>query len=846
MTEYFDKDDTTLVELTLLGESRAYEELVTRHERAVKGTAYKITGNTYSAEDASQDAFVSAWMNLSALRDPAKFGSWVCSIAKNCARTLNAHYFAVIPTISLDTVENLDIADAEEDFSDLHDAVDALSEKIRETIKLHYFEGYAIKEIVEKLGVAEGTVKWRLSEGRRQLRRGFGMMEDTYIENEALVRRVMRQVEHLRRWRLLNDMTGFEKEYREVLAAIDLLDESAEKSYMLAEVLRYGYWWIPSEKSEEMVARIRAAAEAGHNDDVMTFIASYDNKKYRGEECITYIHDTQIPYYEAQGYAKTTAHLWFWLGHKYYLVEKYTQAIEAFNTVFRYIPPDEVYYANAKAAIQVCKAHLEMSGMDKRRIQDGATGELLRFAYGKLYFMLQPGFGSSYHFAPILYMAGSCDNIMCDTTLAVGESIVSSGELVTLTCVSRDDTVETPAGRFTDCAVFEWVGKHNLEAYGKTWFAPGIGIVRQIVNEREDNQDYLLVDYHVSGGTEPIPFAVGNRWEYTTRAALACNDVDKIWHHIYEVVGCRGDHAALAAYAVCCTEDVYSDTWQGNMLYARWNYHDGNGNLRDVRSYFVRAAALAVTKRQKLHTAIAREVMERIFTGDKNFHPDYTHRGVWNFFGYKRVLRRAGRILLSRENDHSFEWKALSAYPEGNKVWYSFMMSILERCTGVHWSDEWVEGYVLQNRQGVREFTVYEGETVETPAGVFSDCRHISLVADWFTGAWQHEIFDGRSDFWFAPRIGLVKFSHPLNGGKLENVWWLTAYRGVGEGYFPTDDGIWRRWEPKLLRDGFTASLEYTFDTDETGTVLFHNASGLRTREAYEEAVRRMQENKKE
>ena len=60
MKAHTDKKDETLVELTLLGDKTAYEELVLRHQRAVMGTAYKMTGNRYSAEDASQDAFVSA------------------------------------------------------------------------------------------------------------------------------------------------------------------------------------------------------------------------------------------------------------------------------------------------------------------------------------------------------------------------------------------------------------------------------------------------------------------------------------------------------------------------------------------------------------------------------------------------------------------------------------------------------------------------------------------------------------------------------------------------------------------------------------------------------------------
>ena len=59
MDEYSIKSDETLVKLSLLGNSRAYEELVKRHERAVKKSARSVTRDEFSAEDASQDAFVS-------------------------------------------------------------------------------------------------------------------------------------------------------------------------------------------------------------------------------------------------------------------------------------------------------------------------------------------------------------------------------------------------------------------------------------------------------------------------------------------------------------------------------------------------------------------------------------------------------------------------------------------------------------------------------------------------------------------------------------------------------------------------------------------------------------------
>ncbi|MBQ8310228.1 MAG: hypothetical protein IJX80_04345 [Clostridia bacterium] len=71
---YSEQNDSTLVERTLLGDEQAYEALVIRYQRAVIAAAYGITRDHYLAEDAAQDAFVSAWMKLDSLRDTEKFG----------------------------------------------------------------------------------------------------------------------------------------------------------------------------------------------------------------------------------------------------------------------------------------------------------------------------------------------------------------------------------------------------------------------------------------------------------------------------------------------------------------------------------------------------------------------------------------------------------------------------------------------------------------------------------------------------------------------------------------------------------------------------------------------------
>ena len=843
MNNHFDKTDEALVELTLLGDETAYEELVTRHQRAVMGTAYKVTKNRFSAEDASQDAFVSAWMNLCELRDASKFGAWVCSFAKNCARTLERHYRAAIPDISLDTLEGFEIADedepfAEDDLENVRRSVDLLSEKIRETVRLHYFEGKSVAEIAKILSVPVGTVKWRLSEGRKQLRKGYGIMEKTYDENESLVARVMRQVEALKLWQLKNDKTGFEEEYRAVLANVEALEDSKEKSSMLADTLLRGYWWLPGEKNKEVFERIKKSAEDGHNDDVMMTVAYMEHEKYSGEERIRFMRETQIPYYREGGYPKTLAYIWFWLGYEYRKKGEYEEAIRCYEQVMNILTPSDVYYANAKSAIEGEKRSIAAEkNHDVIRYNAGVTGEVYRKINGKLYFWEQPGYGASTDGAngSLFWNMSLCDGLMLDESMKTGDTVTSSDEKITLTYLKNDGACDTPAGHFENCSVYIIDGERYGLTHCETWLCDGIGIVRQIVTKHDDSYEWVLSSYKTSDKGGLLPFETGNRWEYALAEREATGITER--ENIFEVTACDAGSVTLSSMNFMAVTGYY-DTWEGKTAEARYcyckNITSDDEILCDVSGAMKRAEELAVTKRQKLHTAIANKVMRRIFETDPAENPNYTEKGRWNFFEYDAIKKSDGKISCDDLRKYSFEWKDMSDCGRkcvGYKVLYSFFFSILQDAAGCLWSDKWQDGYHFDERKSgkyvTKNFNVKGGETVVTPAGTFENCLRVSFDFQ----AWGY--FSGRSEYLFADGVGIVRFEHPYGEDKCA-VWELTEYKGTGKGFFPTDDGLFRRYEADALSDGWHGSVEYTFDEDETGTVMFKNALGNQDRADYE------------
>ncbi len=833
MNKYHDKDDSTLVQMTLLGDKSAFEELVTRHERAVNGTAYHVTGCKFSAEDATQDAFVSAWMNLSALREREKFGIWVCSIAKNHARTLEVHYRSTIPNISLNEFENFDIMDSLDsdifEYTDLHEKVDALSEKIREAIKLHYFSDLSIKEIAKKLSISEGTVKWRLSEGRKQLRKGYGIMEKTYNENESVVARVMRQVEALKLWRIREDKSGFEAEYHAVLKLVNELPDSKEKSHALADTWLLGAWWIPGQANDEVYAKIKKAAEDGHNEEVMQSVACHENEKYHGEEKRNFMLNTQIPYFKEKGFWSALGYTWFWLGYEYRCIGQYEKAIEAFEETLKIMPPENEYYANAKSAIYCETKVLKASRRENfKKIDVNPTGEKYRFIDGKLYFWSQPGYDGSEETctSSIFWNLSVCNNLIYDPEMKVGDVIVSDSGKGELTLISNTEVCVTPAGTFENCLVFELQGAWYGLTYCKTFICAGVGIVRQETERFKMKRVLELSKVHIVGGEGIIPFAPGNRWDYSPATPDKAVRYDK---EIFFEVTAFENNAATVAAVNCCETLGYFDTFDGKMAEVIQTYHTGEGDnekLVDVRKPLQQTKELAVTKRQKTRFQVAEDVMLRILRTDPQINPDYTEKGRWNFYNCGELTNKNGEVQCS-QTEH-FEWKdSVNLGLEGRKMLYSFFDEIVDSCGMGRWSDEWVPGFTAKPKKPLKEFIVLEDETVTTPAGTFENCRHISFDLN------LNFYFGGKSEYWYAEGIGFVKFTHKIDDN-MTAVWHLTEYQGVGEGYFPISDGLYRKYEPDTIGNGYRASLEYTFDSDENGTYVFRNATGVQSRRDYE------------
>lgn len=70
-------DDIQMVEAIKAGDKEAFNRLYEEYSLRLYRTAYLILGNSYDAEDVLQDTFVSAYRNMSDLKDYTKLKTWL-------------------------------------------------------------------------------------------------------------------------------------------------------------------------------------------------------------------------------------------------------------------------------------------------------------------------------------------------------------------------------------------------------------------------------------------------------------------------------------------------------------------------------------------------------------------------------------------------------------------------------------------------------------------------------------------------------------------------------------------------------------------------------------------------
>jgi RNA polymerase sigma-70 factor (ECF subfamily) len=176
-------EDAELVGRARAGDRRAFRALYDRWRPAVfRGARAFADLDRDDVEDVVQETFVRAFGRLDGLKDPARFGPWVLTIARNRAlsrlargRTAAdlADGLAREAEVQGEEAASLPTSDAEAELGVVRRVIDELPEgPEKETVRLFYVEGeLSAREIADRLRVGKSTVTMRLERFRAKVKR---------------------------------------------------------------------------------------------------------------------------------------------------------------------------------------------------------------------------------------------------------------------------------------------------------------------------------------------------------------------------------------------------------------------------------------------------------------------------------------------------------------------------------------------------------------------------------------------------------------------------------------------------------------------------------------------------
>lgn len=177
-------DEVALIAQAQKGDVQAFNTLVLHYQQVVYNVAYRIMGEPQAAEDAAQEAFISAYKSLNKFRE-GNFKAWLLRITTNgCYDELRRRKRRPQSSLERITEDNQEsfafLRDPEigperrqqqlELVQAIEDCLQNLPDDQRVTAVLCDVEGYDYNEIASITDVSLGTVKSRVSRARAKMR----------------------------------------------------------------------------------------------------------------------------------------------------------------------------------------------------------------------------------------------------------------------------------------------------------------------------------------------------------------------------------------------------------------------------------------------------------------------------------------------------------------------------------------------------------------------------------------------------------------------------------------------------------------------------------------------------
>ncbi|TSA56324.1 MAG: RNA polymerase sigma factor [Planctomycetaceae bacterium] len=162
-----ERSEIHLIEAATGGDIESFGELCRRYYAAMVAIAYSILSDHQLAEDAAQESFARALINLKNLKNKSRFIPWLAAICRNVAKDMVALRAKRINAEDLSqlTQKNKD----DENSLAIRQAIEQLPAPAKELIVLRYYNGLSYEQIGSILGISRATTNGRLTRAKRKM-----------------------------------------------------------------------------------------------------------------------------------------------------------------------------------------------------------------------------------------------------------------------------------------------------------------------------------------------------------------------------------------------------------------------------------------------------------------------------------------------------------------------------------------------------------------------------------------------------------------------------------------------------------------------------------------------------
>jgi len=155
-------------------DTRAYGELVRRHQSQIRYFLRKLTRCKALADDLAQDCFIHAWEKMHTYAGHGTFVGWLLKIAYTTflqSKRKSSRYGEILQKLRNEQVANS--GQASEELTDLDRFMAVLTQEERAVVVLAYAYGMSHREISTAINLPIGTVKSIIFRGKQKIRERF-------------------------------------------------------------------------------------------------------------------------------------------------------------------------------------------------------------------------------------------------------------------------------------------------------------------------------------------------------------------------------------------------------------------------------------------------------------------------------------------------------------------------------------------------------------------------------------------------------------------------------------------------------------------------------------------------